>query len=86
MKPKPLLLALLGAGLLAAGLTLPNDSQGQAAPATGDRTTEALLMEIGAQQAAIQRNQAAMDAKLAAMSENIRLARIYVSRGGGKAK
>jgi hypothetical protein len=36
------------------------------------------------QQATITDNQAKIDAKLAAIAENLRLARIYAGRAGGK--
>ena len=43
-----------------------------------------LVNDVSTQQATISDNQAKIDAKLAAIGENIRLARIYVGRGGGK--
>ena len=42
----------------------------------------ALIKEVRAQQAAIAANQAKINEKLATLAENIRLARIYSSRGG----
>jgi hypothetical protein len=52
-------------------------------PATDDqKKVEALLKEVQAQQLVIADNQAKIDAKLAAVAEAIRVARIYGSRGG----
>ncbi len=42
----------------------------------------AMIKEIQAQQATIADNQSKIDAKLAAVAEAIRVARIYGSRGG----
>jgi hypothetical protein len=42
----------------------------------------AVLKELQAQQAAIAENQTKIDAKLVALTEAIRVARIYSSRGG----
>ena len=50
-----------------------------------DPALTALLNDVTAQQATIAENQAKIDAKLAAIAENVRLARIFVGRGGGKA-
>lgn len=46
----------------------------------------ALLTEVATQQATISENQTKIDAKLATVAESIRVARIFVSRGGGKSK
>ena len=45
----------------------------------------ALLKEVQAQQAQLAENQAAIDAKLAAIAEAVRVARIYSSRSGSGA-
>lgn len=83
MKPKPLFLAATVAALLG-WLAAPDRSRGQAdADATA---TAALLAEVSAQQAVIADHHTKIDDKLAAISEEVRLARIYASRGGGKAK
>ena len=42
----------------------------------------ALIKEVRAQQAAVAANQAKIDEKLATLTEIIRVARIYSSRGG----
>ena len=44
----------------------------------------AVAKEVQVQQVAIAENQAKIDAKLATIAENIRVARIYATRGGGK--
>lgn len=52
-------------------------------PATaGDPKLDAIIKEIQAQQTAIADNQAKIDAKLVAVAEALRTARIYASRGG----
>ena len=85
MKKPPILLALMGAAALAGALLLPQPSSGQS-PAAGDAALAQLLTEIAAQQAVILENHAKIDEKIAAIGEDVRVARIFVSRGGGKAK
>lgn len=80
MKTKPIL-SLLGAAALAAALAAPNQSSGQAG--REDAALAAMLTEIAAQQNAIADNQTKIDEKFAAIAENVRVARIFVSRGGG---
>ena len=83
MNPKSLLVAALAGVALVSALLVPTRSIGQAA--TGDDPAlTALLNDVTAQQAIVADNQAKIDAKLAAIGENLRLARIYVGRGGGK--
>jgi len=43
----------------------------------------AVAREVQNQQVAIAENQAKIEAKVAAIAENLRLSRIYSSRGGG---
>lgn len=43
-----------------------------------------VVAEIRAQQVALQQNQEKIDARLAAIAEQLRQARIFVSRGGSK--
>ena len=50
-------------------------------PGTEDAALTALVGEVATQQAAIFENQTKIDAKLAIIAENVRLARIFVSRG-----
>ena len=45
-----------------------------------------IVAEIAGQQARIAANQKAIDEKIAAIEENVRVARIFVSRGGGQKK
>ena len=81
---KPKTIVLLGAAAVAAigALCFPPPSSGQAA---GDEQAIAqLVTEIAGQQTKILTNQQAIDQKVAVITENIRLARIFVSRGGGK--
>ena len=85
MKRPPLLLALTGAGALLGALLIPQPSSGQA-PVAGDAAIAQAITEVATQQAAILENHAKIDEKLAAIGEDVRVARIFVSRGGGKAK
>ena len=70
----------------------PPPSNGQAAPAPAaaaaaageDPAMTIVLNDVVSQQAMIADNQMKIDAKLATISESLRLARIYVGRGGGK--
>ena len=81
---KPKTLMLWGAAAVAAigALSFPASSSGQAA---GDEPIIAqLVTEIAEQHSKIATNQQAIDAKVAVVAEHLRVARIYVSRGGGK--
>ena len=85
MKKPPGILALGDALALRGALLVPHQSSGQAA-AEPDAGITKLCSEISAQQVVIGENQAKMDETIAAISENVRLARIFAARGGGKAK
>jgi hypothetical protein len=85
MKPKPIALTLLGAIALFAGLALPRESVGQAAAGEEAQVAEALAA-VAAQQVIIAENQARIDEKVAAVAEEIRVARIFAGRTGGKTK
>jgi hypothetical protein len=85
MKKPPILLALTGAAALVGALLLPQPSSGQSADAT-DPAFVQLITEIAAQQTAIIENHAKLDEKIATITEDVRVARIFVGRGGGKAK
>ena len=85
MKRPPMLLALTGAAALAGALLLPQPSSGQSPP-NGDAALTQLLTEFATQQATIADNHTKIDEKLAAIAEDVRLARIFVGRGGGKTK
>lgn len=82
MKPLSALAAALVALVL--GLTLPERSSGQAANESA--AIASLITEIAAQQALITENQAKMDERIAVIAEDVRVARIFVARGGGKAR
>ena len=82
-KPKRFLLWGLGVAAVAGLLISPNTTTGQA---PGDEQAMAqLIAEIAAQQAKLAENQQVIDQKIATIEENMRLARIFVSRGGGTA-
>lgn len=84
MNPKPLLFSAVAGAALLGWLTFPSQSSGQA---DGEAAAlDALLIAASAQQTVIAENQAKIDAKLAGISEELRLARIYVGRAGGKVK
>jgi hypothetical protein len=80
MKMKTFLGCAFLASAFAAGL-VPSCSRGTSG--TDDPLLTPLIEEITRQQATIVENQAQIDAKLAIVAENVRLARIFVSRGGG---
>ena len=84
MNAKSFFVPALGLSALAAILLAPMPSKGEAA--ADDPALVALLTEVAAQQAVIADNQTKIDAKLATIGESVRVARIFVSRGGGKAK
>ena len=79
MNAKSFFVPALGVSALLSVLLAPLPSKGEAG--TEDAALAALLTEVGAQQAAIIDNQAKIDAKLAIIAENVRVARIFVSRG-----
>ena len=72
--------ALAAAAILACHAS----THGQAVPATAqqDQQIMAIAKELQAQQALIAENHAKIEAKLAAIAEAIRVARIYTSRSG----
>ena len=84
MNAKTFFVPALGLSALAAILLAPMPSKGEVG--ADDPAFAALLTEVAAQQAVIADNQAKIDAKLATIGESVRVARIFVSRGGGKAK
>jgi hypothetical protein len=83
MKAQTFFIPALGLSALAAMVLAPAPLKGEPAMAD-DPAVTAALTEAAAQQTVIVENQAKIDAKLAAIGENIRLTRIFVSRGGGK--
>ena len=82
MNPKSLLAVALAGAAFASALLAPSRSNGQAA--ADDPALTLLFNDVSAQQAELADNQSKIEAKLAAIGENLRLARIYVGRGGGK--
>ncbi|HEV7867113.1 MAG TPA: hypothetical protein VGO90_05495 [Chthoniobacteraceae bacterium] len=82
MKPKPLLLSLLGSAAALALLFLPQASVGQAGG--DDPQLAPVLLEISKQQTQITENHRKIEEKVALIAEDVRLARIFVGRGGGK--
>ena len=82
MNAKPLFVTAIGVAVLAAAVLTPASSSGQAG--SDDSAIAALLDAVAAQQATLTDNQTKIDAKLATIAENLRVARIFVSRGGGK--
>jgi hypothetical protein len=81
-KSKSILLWGAAAAAIIGALSFPAPSSGQAAG--DDRAIAQLVTEIAGQHDKIVANQQAIDLKLTAIEENLRLARIFVTRGGGK--
>ena len=79
MNAKSFFVPALGVSALLSVLLAPMPSKGE--PGTEDAALTALVGEVATQQAAIFENQTKIDAKLAIIAENVRLARIFVSRG-----
>lgn len=84
MKPKPIALTLAGCAVLAAAVFFPLESSGQAG--AEEAQAQQALAEITAQQTILAENQAKVDEKVAAIAEEVRLARIFAGRAGGKVK
>ena len=87
-KPKKTIL-LWGAAAVAlfGALCFPSPSSGQAAGAAvaaEDPAIAQLVNEIAEQHNKIVANQQAIETKINGITETLRLARIFVSRGGGK--
>ena len=81
-KPKTIMLWGAAAAAVVGVLSFPAASSGQAA---GDELAIAqLVTDIAEQHNKIVANQQAMDVKVSAVAETLRVARIFVSRGGGK--
>lgn len=80
MKPKTILCTMVAACAMAFAFFPVNRSTAQSdldSPAVA-----ALLRDVQAQQAILAENQKQIDAKLADVGESLRVARIFVSRGG----
>lgn len=76
-------LATLGSAALLALVVAPHQSSGQAGNES-DTATATLIADVTVQQALLVENQVKIDDKIAAIAEEVRLARLHVSRGGGK--
>ena len=79
MNFKPLLVPALGAVGLAAAIFMPIHSQGEVGP--DDPAFANLLKDVAAQQTTVADNQKSIDEKLAAITEDVRLARSFAARG-----
>ena len=84
MKPKRPVLIVLGCAVLAIAVLLPGESAGQAG--NDETLIQQSLADVAAQQKILAENQAKLDAKAAAVAEEVRVARIFAGRAGGKAK
>ena len=84
MKFKPLSLYILGAALCGLWLALPVQTQAQADADSPALT--ALVGEVAAQQVTLIENQSKIDAQLALIAEDVRVARLFAARSGGKTK
>jgi hypothetical protein len=84
MKPKPFLLTALGAAAVLVVAAAPRSLHGQAG--ADDALYTPVIAEVAKQQALIVDNQNKIDEMLAVIAEDMRVARIYAGRGGGKAK
>jgi hypothetical protein len=79
MNFKSLLVPALAAVGLAAAIFMPVHSQGEVGPE--DPAFANLLKDVAAQQTTIADNQKNIDEKLAAIAEEVRLARSFAARG-----
>ena len=75
----------MGGVAFALATAMPTSSNGQAA-VVETAIPAALLTELAAQQVVIDENQTKIEEKIAKIAEDIRQARIFVSRGGGTKK
>ncbi len=82
MKPKPFFLTALGLAAVLATALVPRPLQGQADG--DDALYTPIITEITQQQALIIAHQVKIDEALALIAEDLRIARIYAARGGGK--
>ena len=80
MKPKTFWGFALVAIAFAVGLVPTSSGQAGA----DDPLLKALIDDLARQQASIVENQTAIETKLAVIAEDLRVARIFVGRGGGK--
>jgi len=83
MKSKSSILTLGACGVLFAAIAFPPQSAGQAG--ADEALIQQALAEVAAQQTILADNQQKIDTKVALIAEEVRLARIFASRTGGKA-
>ncbi len=83
---KTIMLWGAAAAAVAVALCFPSPSSGQAAAvaAVEDPAIAQLVAEVAEQHNKIVANQQAIEVKVNGITETLRLARIFVSRGGGK--
>ncbi len=79
---KTIYLALFAAALAATAFVFSPGATAQPPAAPPPAAVDALITEITAQQAKLDENMTTMEASLAEVAEELRLARIFVSRGG----
>lgn len=82
MNAKFFFIPALSVSALLAVILAPPTVRGEGA--ADEPAVTALLAEVAAQQAVIAENQTKIDAKLATVAENVRVARLFVARGGGR--
>ena len=85
MKPKSLAVTLFGCVALGGAALIPLKSAGQAG-AQEEALVQQALADVAAQQVLISENQVKIDDKVAQIAEEVRIARIYAGRTGGKTK
>ena len=79
--------ALLALGMIAAAIVMqPGGSRLHAESDAEIRASAAIVQDLLTQQKTIAENQAQIDEKLAAIGEQLRVARIFESRAGGMHK
>lgn len=80
MKPKTILYTMVA--VCAAGFAIFAPTRSTAQSDTDSAAASLLIQEIQTQQTTLTENQKQIDAKLADVGEALRVARIFVSRGG----
>lgn len=80
MKTKSFFALIFGAIAIFIALSSPYHSQGEAA--TDAQPLDAIVAEIREQQVTMTENQNKIEEKLLAIQEDLRIARIFISRGG----
>jgi len=86
MNPKPIVAGVIAAASALGWLAASSQSSAQNDNDNPNQALHILFAEVAAQQIVIAENHTKIDEKLAAVAEEIRLARIYSGRGGGGGK